>query len=187
MCPALKKDINKVGFYVHKWEIFCQNVSKYLLLCFISSRNRVQVGKKDSSSTVLLIGAAAFAAWYFFSRANTLSSLVFNPVGVGVQGAAISLQLQVANPTPNAVQLNGFAGSLIISGSAVGNVTDFQPTLIPPGATNINLLVTPNVFGIAAGVIDLIDGNEGSGNFSAGLQGTANVNNIPVPVNLQFT
>jgi hypothetical protein len=145
------------------------------------------VGKKDSSISPLLIAGAAFAAWYFITRANTLGSLIFNPVGLGIQGAAVSLQLEVDNPTSSAVQLNGFAGSLIISGSAIGNVTDFSPVLIQPGANRINLLVTPNVFGIASGVINLIDGNEGSGNFSANLQGTANINNIAVPVNLQFS
>lgn len=158
-----------------------------ILLCFISSRNRGKVGKNKSSVSPLLIGAAAFAAWYFWTRANTLKSLIFNPVGLGVQGAAVSLQLEVDNPTSEAVQLNGFAGSLNINGSPVGNVTDFQPVMVVPGATRINLLVTPNVFGIAAGVINLIDGNEGSGNVQASLTGTANVNGIPLPVNLAFS
>lgn len=145
------------------------------------------MGKNKNSVSPLLLVGAAIAAWYFITRANTLSSLVFNPVGLGVQGAAISLQMEVDNPTPTAVQLNGFAGSLIISGSPVGNVTDFQPVSISPGANRISLLVTPNVFGLASDAINLIDGNEGSGNFSAALQGTANVNNIAVPVNLQFS
>jgi hypothetical protein len=142
---------------------------------------------KNASVSPLLIGAAAFAAWYLWTRANTLNSLIFNPVGLGVQGGGVSLQLEVDNPTPNALQLNGFAGSLSLNGSPVGNVTDFQPVMVAPGATRINLLVQPNVFGIASGIIGLLDGNEGSGNFQAQLNGTANINGIPVPVNLSFS
>ena len=142
--------------------------------------------KSVSVSPLLLIGGA-FAAWWFWTRANALKSLIFNPVGLGVQGAGISLQLEVDNPTASALQLNGFAGQLYVNGSAIGNVTDFQPVMVLPGVTRLNLLITPNVFGIAAGVINQLDGNEGSGNFNATLQGTANINSIPVPVNLQFT
>jgi len=145
------------------------------------------VGKSRSSVSPLLIAGVGFAAWYFWTRANTLKSLIFNPVGLGVQGPGISLQLEVDNPTSNAVQLNGFAGSLYVNGSAIGNVTDFQPVLIAPGATRINLLVSPNVFGLAAGIINQLDGNEGSGSIQASLSGTANINGIPVPVNIPFT
>lgn len=144
------------------------------------------MGKNNNSLTPLLIAGGAFAAWYFWTRAQALGSLQFVPVGLGVQGAAVSLQLEVDNPTSNSLQLNGFAGSLIINGSNVGNVTDFQPVMVAPGATRLNLLITPNVFGIAAGVINQLDGNEGSGNFAASLQGTANINGIPLPVNLSF-
>jgi hypothetical protein len=142
---------------------------------------------KNRSVTPLLIAAGGFAAWYFFTRYNTLKSLVFNPVGLGVQGSAISLQIEVDNPTANALQFNGFAGSLSVNGSNIGNVTGFQPVMVAPGATRINLFVTPNVFGIASDIISLLDGNEGSGNIQAGLSGTANVNGIPLPVNIQFT
>ena len=144
------------------------------------------MGKNRSSISPLLIAAGGFAAWYFWTRANALKSLIFNPVGLGVQGAAISLQMEVDNPTSAALQLNGFAGSLNVNGSPIGNVTDFQPVMVLPGATRLNLLITPNVFGIAAGVINEIDGNEGSGNVRASLTGTANVDGIALPVNLNF-
>ena len=145
------------------------------------------MGKK-SNNNLLLIGAAAIAAWYFWTRTSALNSLIFTPVGLGVQGAGISLAVNVANPTDTPLTLSSLAGSLNIQGSAVGNVTDFQPSNIAPNSqTQINLLITPNVFGLAAGVINEIEGNEGSGAIQATLNGTANVNGIPVPVNLSFT
>jgi hypothetical protein len=144
------------------------------------------MSKSKNSSTPLLIGVAAFLGWYFWSRANALQSLLFVPRGLGVQGGGISLLLGVQNITSAALQLNGFAGSLNINGAPVGNVTDFQPQLIAPGETQISLMVIPNVFGIAAGVLNEVNGNEGSGSIRASLTGTANINGIPLPVNLNF-
>jgi LEA14-like dessication related protein len=146
------------------------------------------MSKKNSSTNLLLIGAAAIAAWYFWTRTSALNSLIFTPVGLGVQGPGISLAVNVANPTNTPLQLSSIAGSLNINGSAVGNVTDFQPAVIAPNSqTQINLLITPNVFGLAAGVINEVDGNEGSGTIQASLTGTANVNNTPLPINLAFS
>lgn len=145
------------------------------------------MGKNRGSVSPLLVGGVAFVAWYFWTRANTLKSLIFQPVGLGVQGGGVSIQLEVDNPTPNALQFNGFAGSLTVNGANIGNVTDFQPVLLAPGATRLNLFIAPNVFGIASGAINLIEGNEGSGNIQSSLNGTANINGIPLPVNLVFT
>jgi hypothetical protein len=142
---------------------------------------------KSNTATPLLIGAAAIAAWWFFSRANTLNSLIFIPKGVGVQGAGLNLVLGVQNPTGSAIQLNSIAGSVNVNGSPIGNVSNFSPIVIQPNAeTDVPLYLTANLFGLAGGVINQLDGNEGSGNFTASLSGTANVNNIPVPVNLNF-
>jgi hypothetical protein len=143
---------------------------------------------KNSSATPLVIGGVAFLAWYFWTRAAALQSLIFIPRGLGVQGAGISLQIGVQNPTGAALALNSLFGSLLIQGQPVGNVSDIQPQLIAPNSESvITVLVTPNLFGIAAGVIDQLDGNEGTRKFSAAMQATANINGIPVPVNLQFT
>lgn len=145
------------------------------------------MAKQNSSLTPLLIAAAAFGAWWFWSRANALSSLIFIPKGVGVQGGGLNLILGVQNPTGAAIQLNSLAGSIQVNGSNLGNVSDFSPVVIAPNSeTDIPLYLTANVFGIAGSLLGQLDGNEGAGNFNANLVGTANINNIPVPVNLNF-
>lgn len=142
---------------------------------------------KNSSTTPLLIAAGIGLAWYFFTRANALNSLVFIPKGIGIQGGGLNLVLGVQNPTGSGITLNSLVGALQVDGSPVANITDFTPQLIAPNSeTDINLYVTANVFGLAGGLISQLDGNEGAGNFRASLIGTANVNNIPVPVNLPF-
>lgn len=143
---------------------------------------------KNNSKNLLLIAAAAIAGWYFWTRSATLNSLQFIPTGIGVQGAAVNLTIGVQNPTANPLTLSSLIGSLSISGSPVGNVSDFTPVVIQPNSqTNINVLITPNVFGIAAGAINMIDGNEGESGLNATLSGTANVNGIPLPVNIAFS
>jgi LEA14-like dessication related protein len=143
------------------------------------------MGKKDSTNTVL-IAAGAFAAWWLWSRASTISNLNFIPRGLAVVGGAISLILGVQNPTNNAIQLNALSGNLIINGNAIGNVADFQPVVIAPNnETPINLLVTANFFGLAAGALNAIEGNE-TGTINATLQGTANINGTALPVNVTF-
>jgi hypothetical protein len=142
---------------------------------------------KKSSTTPLLIAAGIAAAWWFFTRANALNSLVFIPKGVGIQGGGLNLVLGVQNPTGAGITLNSLVGSLQVDGSSVANITDFTPQVIAPNSeTDINLYVSANVFGLAGGLINQLDGNEGAGSFRAALVGTANVNNIPVPVNLPF-
>jgi hypothetical protein len=147
--------------------------------------NIPHMGKSKNNNNILIL-AGGFAAWWLWSRATTLQSLNFIPRGLAVVGGAISLIIGVQNPTNNSLQLNSLSGNLIMNGNAIGNVADFQPVLI--GANNetqINLLVTANFFGIAAGALNAIEGNETSV-INANLQGTANVNGTPLPVNITF-
>jgi hypothetical protein len=142
---------------------------------------------RSSNTTPLFIAAAAFAAWWLFSRANALNSLIFIPKGIGVQSGGLNLILGVQNPTGSAIQLNSLAGSINVNGSPIGNVSNFSPQIIAPNQeTDVPLYLSANLFGIAGSVINQLDGNEGSGNFRANLTGTANVNNIPVPVSIDF-
>jgi hypothetical protein len=146
------------------------------------------MGKKNSKVSPILLIAGAFAAWYLFSRANTIGSLNFVPIGMSVTGGGVSVAIQVQNPTNNNLLLSSFSGNLAIGGSNVGNVSDFTPTTIAANsASQINLLILPNAFAIAADVINNVTGNEGSGSIQAQLTGTANVNGVPVPVNLPFS
>jgi hypothetical protein len=145
------------------------------------------MSKKNSSNALLLV-AAVVVGFYLWSSAGTLNNLQFIPKGIAVQGSGFSLILGVQNPTSTAISFGSLAASLNVNGSGVGNVSNFTPTTIAANSeTDINLLVLPNAFGLASGIINLADGNEGSGNFSSSLTGTANINGVPVPINVQFS
>jgi hypothetical protein len=138
------------------------------------------------SNNLLFFGALGVAAWYLLTRYNTISSLNFIPRGLGLVGNAVSVIIGVQNPTSQGIQLQSISGNLILNGSSVGNVADFTPVLIAPNAeTQINLLITPNIFGIAANAIYQLQ-NGLTGGINATLQGTANVNNNPIPLNVNF-
>jgi hypothetical protein len=171
------------------WEIFCRFVrSLYLWWEFYSIFNRKHEILTKNSTTPLLIGAAAIAAWWLFSRANALNSLIFIPRGVGLQGGGLNFILGVQNPTGSDIALNSLAGSINVAGQPVGNVSSFTPRTIKANSeTSVPLYLSANAFGIVGDIVNLLDGNEGSGNFQASLTGTANVNNIAVPVSLNFT
>ena len=145
------------------------------------------MSKKNSTNSLLLV-AAVVAAYYLWTSAGTINSLQFIPKGIAVQGSGFSLVLGVQNPTNNAINFSSLAASLNVNGSPVGNVSSFTPVTIAPNSeTDINLLVLPNAFGIASGIINLAEGNEGSGNFSSSLSGTASVNNTALPINIPFS
>jgi hypothetical protein len=146
-----------------------------------------EMSKKNSTNSLLLV-AAVIAAYYLWTSAGTLNSLQFIPKGIAVQGSGFSLVLGVQNPTNNAINFSSLAAALNVNGSPVGNVSSFTPVTIAANSeTDITLMVIPNAFGIASGIVNLADGNEGSGNFSSSLTGTANVNNAALPINIPFS
>jgi hypothetical protein len=172
-----------VGKMFGNWRKIGTSVGIYFSLSQFSHA----MSKKNSNNALLLV-AAVVVGFYLWTSAGTLNNLQFVPKGIGVQGAGFSLVLGVQNPTSNALKFSSLAASLNVNGSPVGNVSDFTPVTIAPNSeTDITLMVIPNVFGVASGIINLADGNEGSGNFQSALVGTANVNGAALPVNIPFS
>ena|SRR5277367_5641866 len=138
------------------------------------------------TNNLLIFGAIGVAAWYFLTRLSTIGSLNFIPRGLGLVGNAVSVLIGVQNPTSEGLNLGSISGNLVVNGNSVGNVADFTPVVIAPNAeTQIQLLITPNIFGIAANVIYQLQQNL-TGGINATLQGTANINNNAVPLNVNF-
>lgn len=144
------------------------------------------MSKNNSGNTGLLLLLGALGV-YLFTRASTIANLVFVPRGIAITGGAVNVVIGVQNPTSNSLSFNSLAGNLFVNGSAIGNVASFQPAvIIPNGETPVNVMVTPSILGIATDVLSMIQGNM-SGGITANFQGTANIDNSAVPVNLNFT
>lgn len=137
-------------------------------------------------NNLLAFGALGIAAWYLLTRFSTITNLNFVARGLGLIGNAVSVVIGVQNPTSQGLNLQSISGNLILNGNSVGNVSDFTPVTIAPNAeTQINLVIVPNIFGIAANALYQIQQGI-TGGIQASLQATANINNNAVPVNVTF-
>lgn len=137
------------------------------------------------TTDLLLLAGGAAAIYYFGSRVNTLSGLNFVPRGLSFVGGAARIVVGVQNPSSYPLTLRSVAANLIVNGNTFGNVSGFIPVVIAPNSeTPVPLLFTPSIFGIAADILDAV--NRDSLAVTAALQGSANVDNNSLPLNLQF-
>ena len=145
------------------------------------------IGKKGKSSSNLpFILAGAAALYYFATRANTINNLQIVPRGIAFEGGAANLALGVQNPTSTGLTFGSLSGTLYIQDRPLGNVSSFTSTYLAPNSeTRVNVRVAPSLLGLAAGIMDLAEGNEPAG-ISARLSGTANIDNVGMPLNINF-
>jgi LEA14-like dessication related protein len=124
--------------------------------------------------------------YYFATRANTINRLNIVPRGIAFEGGAANIVLGVQNATSNGLTFGSLSGTLYVNDRPLGNVSSFLSTVLAPNSeTRIQVRVIPQLLGLASGILDMIEGNETSG-INARLQGTANIDNVPLPLNIQF-
>ncbi len=142
-----------------------------------------------TSGAILLIGGVV-AGWYLL-RARAAGRLVFFPGNVqsmafeGVTPVAY-LDFIVQNTSNADLVLNSVAGNVYANGNLVGNISQFQPQVIP-GNSEIRFPVAVR-FQLIGIVNDIIRSFQ-MGNFHQDLsiEGTANAQGIPVRIDLKFT
>lgn len=128
------------------------------------------------TNTLLIWGIVGLIAYTVYTTTRAIGGLIFLPRGINFNGGSIQIVMGVQNPSMLPVPISSFAGNLLLNNNVVGAVSNFTPIVIAPNQeTNITLTVSPNVFGIANGVIDAIR-NGAPDTYSAELQGTVNVN-----------
>lgn len=133
--------------------------------------------------SVIIIGA--FIAYLLYSKVNTGASLQFLPLGASWNGGTLQIQVGVQNPTNGSLSLTSLAATAYVNGTASGNLSDFTPALIAPNAqTPIVLNFQPSIIGIAQDVVSELNSQ---GAMTIAVKGTANVNGVALPVNLNFT
>jgi len=131
---------------------------------------------------LLLIGGAV-AIW-LLSKANTGQHLQFIPLGANWDGGALGIQIGVQNPTNDSLQYNSLAAQVSANGTVVGNLSGFVPKLIAPNQqTTVDVNFTPNILGALSTIFNQVTHG---GGVRIGINGTANVNGISLPVELTF-
>lgn len=90
----------------------------------------------------------------------------------------------IQNPTSNSVTFNSLAGSLYLNGEYVANVSSFASTAIPGNQeTNIEIKVRLSTIEMGAELVAWLKNPSG---VIVMFDGTININNSPVPVNLAY-
>jgi hypothetical protein len=141
-------------------------------------------------STLLLLGGGIAFLW-FFTKSAVVSNLVFVENGMVIDASnplriIINLSVLVQNPTSGSVTLQSLAGYFTINGQQAGNVSNFISSVILPNAeTPINLQLSVNDISLVSILMNYV--NSESTQLTVGILATANVNNVPMPVNLTFT
>jgi LEA14-like dessication related protein len=145
---------------------------------------------KLASMDNILIFGGLIIAFIFFGGAQTVNSLKFVATGVGFDvsnllSPIINVTVIVQNPTSTALQLNSFAGTATVNGTASGNVSYFQPVLIAANSqTTITLQIRLSDAGIISDLMNFI--SAGTGQLLVAVNGTANINGAGLPVSLSM-
>jgi len=135
----------------------------------------------------VILAIAAGVAYYLWKTASTFYNLLFVPRGISFSGGGIQLVIGMQNTSSMPVQLNSFAGTLLVNGSPYGNVTSFQPAIINPNAeTDVPVTISPNIISLADTLLNALQGGSIPSGYSVELQGTANVSGQQIPVDVKF-
>jgi hypothetical protein len=138
---------------------------------------------------ILLIGGAA--AIYFLRMGVMGQNITFIFRNIKIKGGTIIqpniiVTLGVQNPTNNEAIIKSVTGKLIYEGKTFATFSNFTESTIKANSESLlNITAIPNF----SGVIDVINNvilNRRNG-AEIKITGTANVNNIVIPINSSFT
>jgi LEA14-like dessication related protein len=116
------------------------------------------------------------------SRLNfIIANVGFSQTGIT---SVLNLVINVQNPTNTPFTISSLAGNVLLNGNLIGNIAGFNQTIVAANSQ------TP--LGVTVSLSTIATLNDLYSVFSAGhaivtVQGTANVDNIPLPINLTYT
>jgi len=139
------------------------------------------VGKKS-----LIYVAGAAAAIYFgiqiMRYRQVANKLLYTLGGVSIDGTKVKVTINILNPTGVSATIRSIAGDMLTNGNKIATLQYFGKTIVQPNAsTSITIELVPSAVGLITTVANAIYGGY-KPNFK--LIGTANVNNISIPINV---
>jgi len=139
------------------------------------------VGKKS-----LIYVAGAAAAIYFgvqiMRYRQVANKLLYTLGGVSIDGTKVKVTINILNPTGVSATIRSIAGDMLTNGNKIATLQYFGKTVVQPNAsTSITIELVPSAVGLITTVANAIYSGY-KPNFK--LIGTANVNNISIPINV---
>lgn len=142
----------------------------------------------DGLNVLLAVGIVA--GLWFFNKNRAAGNLVFFPgniTGFNFNGATpiVTAELIVQNTNNVSFTINSIAASVSSNGTMVGNVSNFQPILIPGNAqATIPLTLVLQPIALVNNLIGIITG--GVGQTEIKIDGSLNADGIQVPISLPY-
>lgn len=138
-------------------------------------------GKKS-----LLYIAGAVAAIYFGVQAlryrQVANKLLYTLGAVSIDGTKVKVTINILNPTGVSATIKSIAGDMLTNGNKIATLQYFGKTIVQPNAsTAITIELVPSALGLISTVANALCSGY-KPNFK--LIGTANVNNISIPLNI---
>lgn len=139
-------------------------------------------------NALIWIGAGALAL-YLLDKGNTINSLRFLVSDIAfdlsnVLSPAADITVLVQNPTAGSLTMQSLQGNFYFNDKPGGTVSDYTPAIVGPNSeTPIKLHVQssqPEIINIITNFI------EHAAPLVIAVKGTANVQGVTIPVNLQF-
>ncbi len=125
-------------------------------------------------------------ALWLLTRYSLGKKLLFNFSGVRPKGKLTNpiLEIQIAaqNPTNQRATINSISGTLYLDGKQISNISSFtQQMILPNSETILTIEARPGLLGIVNIISDVFGRNK-SKNYTFRFSGSANVDNIVVPI-----
>lgn len=137
--------------------------------------------------TFLGIAVLGGLAFWLYSRKRLKETALFSFDGVRIANNKLQIKLGLSNPTNASVTINSIVGVLNSKGNDIANVQSFEKvTILPNNKTFISLDVTPSLVGLFTTVKQIVK-KGGLKNLNLRFKGTANVNGLPLPIDVTYT
>ena len=134
-------------------------------------------------------GLLAVGAWLFVRKGIVAqrTNWRFGGFSLNWKKKIVNVTLFAGNPIGDSLTLQSLSGDLYLVGRPIASISSFdQQTIAPFSESPINLIMRPNFIGLASTALALI--KSGTQNLKGKLRfvGTANIQNIPVPIDTTF-
>ena len=141
------------------------------------------------TGTVLLLGAAGLAVYYFEQLGVAGNTVQFVLNGISVKSLSdFQVQILVQNVSNASVRLAALSADITLNGMDIGNASFFpaQPQMIPGTSQQIvNIDVTPSILSLPGAIQNLL-ANPG-GSYDVAVKGNANINSLVLPFSIEKT
>lgn len=139
-----------------------------------------------------LLLIAGVAGLYFWTQKNAAEHLVYIPgrilnLSLNSGSPVVTAELVIQNTSNVDFTINSIAGNVTSNDTIIGNISDFVPVVVPAnaqGSLPLNLTLIP--IGIVNQIISILSGNSGPTQIPLDIAGSANVNGIQVPFELNY-